>query len=457
MMNEDPTMTDFMAANSQSAEEDRRKILESYEKAGVDLPLVTLETILDREIAEVDERQSGAPRFRNFLNKNRTFEEDGPDDELDELAAPPPPPPSYTANTPAVMPRGEPEILRAPDPVTPDTSTEIPQTPDVSTDIPPTPDRYNIDCSDLAEGAVLVLPNAKALKKDAAATFEQVKADCDSGFHSALDYCCAKTPESSPTKKLPASKLALPEGYDDEVQMDGDVPALMDNEESIVEEMSYKIEESPSVSKEESGGILGYFRGSRRFRVAVGMCCLLNIILIALIIAFVAGRNKNSLDTNSNAASVPETTAPVEPEVVVTETVAPVVETAAPTEAPIPTEPPCVDSLEVETTCFDDNNELNVSFNICTAEVGDWIAILEADADPEAITEADAVGWMFSCGDRFCEEAVANETLSFDRAKPKAESGGSYRAYLMREGEGPLFSAITMSPEFSILNRGASC
>ncbi len=455
MMNEDPTITDpvIPAGNGQSAEEDRRKILESYEKAGVDLPLVTLETILDREIAEVDDRQSGAPRFRKFLNKtNRNdFEEDGPDDEL---AAPPPPPPSYTANTPAVVPRAtntQPEILRAPDPVTPDTSG-------FSADIPHTPDRFNVDCGDLAEGAVLVLPNGAALKKDAAATFEAVKGDCETGFQTALDYCCAKTPDSSPTKNLPDSKMTLPEGYDDEQQMDGDVPALMDNEESIVEEMSYKIEESPSVSKEEEGGLLGYFRGSRRFRVAVGLCCLLNIILIALVIAFVAGRNNNALQADAAEASVSTaTTVPTEPEVVVIETEAPVVETAAPTETVVVTEPPCADSLQVETTCFDDSSELFVSFDICTPEVGDWIAVLEAGADPEAITEADAVGWMFTCGDRFCEEAVAKEVLSFDRAKPKAQMGGSYRAYLMREGEGPLFSAISMSPEFTILNDGSSC
>lgn len=450
---EDPADPMIPATNGQTSEEERRKILESYEKAGVDLPLVTLETILDREIAGDDARQSGAPRFRQFLHQSNRpdYDDEGPDDELEDLGAPPPPPPSYTANTPAVR---QPEILRAPDPVTPDTSMENTETPNVSTVIPPTPERCEVNCEDLAEGAVLVLPNAAALKKDAAATFEAARADCVSTFDSALDYCCAKTPDSSPTKELPASKLQLPEGYDDEEQVDGDVPALMDNEESIVEEMSYKIEEeSPSVTKEETG-VLSYFRGSRRFRFAVLICCLLHVVLIGLIIAFVTGRNKNALQADSAAASATATTAPV----VVPETVAPteVEVTDAPTASP--TVPPCVDSLQVDMTCFDDNTLLAVQFEACTPEVGDWIAILEADTDPEAITETDAIGWMFTCGDRFCEEAVGKEVLDFDRAKRKAELGGSYRAYMMREGEGPLFSAIAMSPEFSILNGpGASC
>ena len=55
--------------NKLSEDESRKMILESYEKAGVDLPLVTLETVLDREIAEYDDRQKGAPRFRKFLSK----------------------------------------------------------------------------------------------------------------------------------------------------------------------------------------------------------------------------------------------------------------------------------------------------------------------------------------------------------------------------------------------------
>ena len=51
-------------ASEAAEQDDRRMILESYEKAGVDLPLVSLETVLDREISEYDARQTGAPRFR---------------------------------------------------------------------------------------------------------------------------------------------------------------------------------------------------------------------------------------------------------------------------------------------------------------------------------------------------------------------------------------------------------
>ena len=487
-----PSQTDTKLSEDDS----RRLILESYEKAGVDLPLVTLETILDREIVEDDARQTGAPRFKKFLtkasamanraNKNGEFEE-GPDDEIDELGADelslpsaasytsnviPDPPPLETSQveTPHVEPEPVPVLAPVPVPA----PVPAPVEPEVAAAFPQTPERTEMPNA-TADGAALIPPTPEAMKNDCAATF---------------DFCCPQKQEASPAKYV-VSNLQLPEGFEDEQQSAEvqDVPALMDNEESMVDEISFKTEnqaekqaenQGPSVSKENTGtlGFLSFFRGSRRFRFAVLFCCLLHVILIGLIIAFVTSRDNEAYQAGSASASIPTATIPpTEAEFVTATTLSPdpdldnlIDEAMSNTtnttiiedeEVPVVaigdnSTDLCVDSLEVDVTCFDEDTELFVHFVSCAPQVGDWVALFDSSADAQALVLTEAIGWMYTCGDRFCEEAVQEQTLSFSRAKDKAEHEGTYKAYLIREGEGPTFSPIASSPEFRILTDATS-
>ena len=466
-----------------SEEDSRKLILESYEKAGVDLPLVTLETVLDREIAEDDARQTGAPRFKKFLNKassavaNRLQRVEsmprGPDDEVDELSVPsvssytsnfkeeyetPPPPPPETL--PALMSVPVP----VPVPMQPEDPAENPQTPERSANIPST----------TADGAAMIPP-----------TPESGKLDC----HPTFDFCCPNKPNSSPAKYV-VSNLQLPEGFEDEQQSvenqePRDVPALMDTDVSMMDESSFKVDHSEDDLKGRQG-FIGFFRGSRRFRYAVVVCCLLHLILVGLIIAFVMSGDNDGYGTGSSSASIPQgqttTAAPStnngdgfvtsktlipDPDLVeeifanATDTISnsnnvTVVEEDVITAASNSTGS-CVDTLEVNMDCLGVDSELFVSFEVCTPQAGDWVAIFDSSADPQSLSDEDAIGWLYTCGDRFCEETVQKENLSFTRAKERAVEG-SYRAHLLREGEGTVFSAIASSTEFRIItDANGSC
>lgn len=458
--------------NKMSEEDSRKLILESYEKAGVDLPLVTLETILDREIAEDDARQTGAPRFRKFLNKassavaNRVLNkndslEEGPDDEVEADAISVPSVSSYTSNFKAEY----------------ETPPEEPPKPEDPAENPQTPERFGNMPTTTAEGAALIPP-----------TPESGKNDC----HPTFDFCCPNKADGSPTKYV-VSNLQLPEGFEDEQQsVDAqearDVPALMDTDVSMMDESSFKIESSKGISK-GSDGFVGFFRGSRRFRYAVFVCCLLHVILVGLIIAFVLSSDDQVYGTGSSSATVSQgQTATPAPSTsggegfVTSNTLFPdpdfgkqidaALENSTDTssisnitnidvieETTIAVESnatgPCVDSVEVNMDCLGEDSELYVSFESCTPQVGDWVAIHESSADPQALVDLESIGWLYTCGDRFCEEAVEKETLSFTRARERAEQG-TYRAHLMREGDGPVFSAIASSSEFRIVT-DASC
>merc|ERR1711933_79493 len=107
--------------------------------------------------------------------------------------------------------------------------------------------------------------------------------------------------------------------------------------------------------------------------------------------------------------------------------------------------------------CVGEGSELLVYFESCTPRVGDWVAMYESSANPKFLLDSESVGWLYTCGDRFCEEAVEKETLSFTRATGRA-GVGTYRFHLIREGEGPLYSSIASSSEFQIVaNANTSC
>lgn len=484
---------DVDQSRSKLSEDDSRKmILESYERAGVDLPLVSLETILDRKISEDDARQSGAPRFRKFLNKassavaNRALNSNSDFDEVPDDEPPVLTSSSYTSNSNIQ------DETPGEEPVQRDEIPESPQTPERA-----------LNESNTTKGATDVIPP----------TPESYKNYC----HPTFDFCCPNTPTtSSPAKsaasdKYVMSNLQLAEGFDDEHESVNtrDVPALMDVEGSVLEG-SYtteKVERCDPISKGGNTGIMSIFRGSRRFRFAIMVCCLLHVVLVGLIISFVTNADNESYDIGSTSSTIPQDqTAPIPSSIspatdpVTSETLYPdpdldkspssvvgettvsnaVNITAAPSvmmteervdfeeepkeqnitiavgEEDQPLVPPdtspvsCVNSLELSTNCVGEGSELLVYFESCTPRLGDWVAMYESSANPEFLLDSESVGWLYTCGDRFCQEAVEKEVLSFTRATGRVGIG-TYRVHLIREGEGPLFPSIASSPEFQIV------
>jgi len=373
-------------------------------------------------------------------------------------------------------------------------------------EIPQTPDRpVNTSCPTEATASIIP-PTPESMKNDCAATF---------------DFCCPKTANDSPQRtsandKYLMSKMQLADGFDDEhqsvdVEEARDVPALMDVEDSMADDNnSTGNADSVSASMISKGnyGIMSYFRGSRRFRYAILVCFLLHIVLIGLIIAFVTNADNEIYEAGSSAATTsqgqpattPSSTDPVTTETLFPDPVEEQLEVEEPTGSDIiaditspnttdvednsieenPTEqnatvaivpedqPPanatdapqesCVDSLDINMDCIGEDSELYVNFEVCTPLPGDWVAIYEASADPQFLLDTETIGWLYTCGDRLCEEVVQKEVLSFTRAKERA-GVGTYRAHLIRgEGEGPIFASIASSPEFRIVtNATDSC
>jgi len=469
---------DDQFASKLSEENSRKMILESYEKAGVDLPLVSLETVLDREISEDDNRQTGTPRFRKFLNKassamtNRALnaknnKSEGSDDEIHVLSSA-----SYTSNS---------TVEYETPPIEQEKFTEIPQTPQRT---------LNSSCS--TEDTIDIIPP----------TPESMKNDC----HPTFDFCCPKTSSNaSPTRscasdKYVMSNLQLAEGFDDEhhsvdIQQARDVPALMDVENSIQDD-SFVTDKPGFISKRKDNGMMSYIRGSPRFQYAILVCCILHVVLVGLIIAFVANTDDGSYEIGSSSSAISQgqaatsssssnittdlgklmdpvieestdyssnsgtITPPVntaggkntfEDKITGENTAVVVVQedqTAATADDVAPG--PCVNSLEVSMNCVGEGSELLVYFDSCTPRPGDWVAIYEFSANPEFLLDSESIGWLYTCGDRFCEESIQKEVLSFTRLTDRAEIG-TYRAHLIREGEGPMFSSIASSSDFRIV------
>ena len=290
--------------------ESRKMILESYEKLGVDLPLVTLETVLDREISADDARQSGAPRFRKFLNKASLAMNNRENSNTSS---------STNSSTNNSTNKRQDKIA----------ATALSDASFSPPDINGSEDEINLgptagDIDDEAQQH-LAMPSTDdttqhTLPLSSAATVAISK---DTACHPTFDFCCSKTfatSNNTSTSKSVASdnkyimsKMQLPEGFDDEyhhkislLEEARGSPALMDEENSMLHTTFTDSNDTPSyLSKRENSrnGLMGYLRRSRRFRWAMLVCCFLHIILIGLIIAFVKTMDEKTYETGVSMSS----------------------------------------------------------------------------------------------------------------------------------------------------------
>mmetsp|Transcript_17544 Transcript_17544/g.38342 ORF Transcript_17544/g.38342 Transcript_17544/m.38342 type:complete len:549 (+) Transcript_17544:209-1855(+) len=517
--------------SSNAENESRKMILESYEKAGVDLPLVTLETVLDREISADDARQSGAPRFRKFLNKASLAMNNR---DISRTSSS-----STNSSTRNTTNKRQDKIVAT---ALSDASFSPPNTRGSEDEIDLGPTAENIDdepqqypaMSNTDDTTQHTLPVASSIP----GTISK-----DTPCHPTFDFCCSKTfatSNNTSTSEFAASdnkyimsKMQLPEGFDDEYHHQRNLleeargsPALMDEENSMLHTTFTDSNDIPSyLSKggKNNDGLMSYFRKSRRFRWAMVVCCFLHIFLIGLIIAFVktmdektyeTGVSMSSSSSSSSSSSTTQDEATTTADLVTSKTLFPDPDlgnefldqepieeestgstsstttgtdpittideyeaaiaqqstnvqvdptpttstpTTTPTQEPSPDPTPCVDSLEVSLNCFGVGSELLIFFESCVPQAGDWVAIYEASEDSQNLYDSDAVGWFYTCGDRFCNQAVSKEVLSFTRAINQA-GPGMYRAHLLREGNGPSYSSFANSPEFRVVaDGGASC
>ena len=291
----------------------------------------------------------------------------------------------------------------------------------------------------------------------------------------------------------------------------------MDVENSMVNS-SFATEKSVPVAKGGNVGLMAYAKGNRRFRIAMCICCLLHVVLVGLIIAFVIRANDDDYNAGSSSASIAQgqisTKAPSgndSKDLVTATTLAPdpdlydqlassaennVVSNATsippintfeqentteeePKEEVAEEEPKeevaeeetafgvgqgeqipaddtapgsCADTMEVSLACVGVGSELLAYFESCTPQVGDWVGIFESSEDANFLLDENTIAWMYTCGDRTCEEAMAKEVLSFARMTELAGIG-TFRAHLIRGGgEGAFYSSIASSADFSIVD-----
>jgi len=543
------SMTDQSRRSVMSAGRDSRKmILNSYEQAGVDLPLTQLETILDREVL-VDSfgaRQSGGgPRFRKLLGRASSainqrkdkdpimvpddesigdingdddddkfnddkFDDDEFDDELVCNAA------KNSDNNSAV---------------TPDTRTEGQTQPMMPVsnyiDVPKTTTTKMNDTYAQGQGQIPVSAGTGTSATNATTTTPITPATPSSYSHGAgtapFDLCCPESTSSQKKdNKYVVSNLQLAEGFDDEYHGhhaigNGRSFALMDLEESMVD-TTFTVEKSTTNherNKHHPGkgkhGMISHFRGSRRFRISLIICCLLHLILVSLIITFVMTMDNDTVTNGYEAdasittpdqattSSSPNTTdmiasmdlvtsntlfpddqqiddppavttsataekvsstqdsttvidQEVSTEVVNDPSLSTVNSTAAVAAAESEREPEsesCVDKLELSLNCFGRDSEVLVFFQSCTPQPGDWVAIYDISHDPENLLDSDSIAWLYTCGNRRCNEPIQNEVLPFSRVAERVPAG-RYRAYLIRNGRGPFYSSFASSPDFQV-------
>lgn len=122
-------------------------------------------------------------------------------------------------------------------------------------------------------------------------------------------------------------------------------------------------------------------------------------------------------------------------------------------------EPTCVDTLEVSAGCFATNSgeDILVFFRSCNPQAGDWVGVYEASEEPTDLLGIATVDWLFTCGDQECQDPVLQEVVPFQQENGEYVPGVSYQVHLLRDGDGPVFSAYASSPVFRVVEDALEC
>ena len=314
-----------------SEDESRKMILDSYEKAGVDLPLVSLETVLDRHISADDARQTGAPRFRKFLNKassamsmsssssnmnsnnnnnNNIQQRNNKDNKKDSGAVPDDEEESVPDD----------EFIDTPASASSDSSSNNSEQSleNQNQNKMPQVERRENQSHPQSQSQHPRVPINSRTNNTATTAPAMIQTTIT---HPTFDFCCPESstttttnPNGSFSDKYVMSNLQLAEGFDNEynnhnVHGARIIPALMDVENSMMDTTFTTMDKSRAgkqgyLSKGgNNNGLMSYFRGSRRFRWAIFVCCLLHIILVSLIIIFVMNMDNQGYEAGASSSS----------------------------------------------------------------------------------------------------------------------------------------------------------
>jgi hypothetical protein len=475
----------------------RRRILAEYELSGVDLPVVSLETVLDRDTttppsdfgaSRIREGAAGRPRFRSFS---------GGDDAATKVRK------ESTRGGPGecAMRAGSSDK----DEVRPTTSVshhgtapdryhrehfmesmtilgEIPSSefdgdgsfPDSDPSHPPRVASLAspvtaTNCTREEEAMVACMNH-----QDLNSTFCQTGATPPSvgtgTVEEARTFDCGQfwyppTDGINETDhKYVVSNLQMAEGFGDEDDSNRSLRAYSD---VIPSRQGSRTDAHDAAAMYRDGMVpprrrRRLFKGRSGFHGTVAACCVIHMVMVGVIIGLAVRRRTDDADSLGVANTAPE----AGPQGPTTGSPFPDLEAEA-TEGPswdagsggsteidaIP--PPCVDSLEPSLTCYGLENEILVYFLSCDPRPGDWVAIYEASQNATALLEDDSLDWMFTCGDQDCSGVVSSEVVAFSQSP--VIGGGTYRAHLIRDGPGPVYAAYASSGEFQVEDSAADC
>jgi hypothetical protein len=103
--------------------------------------------------------------------------------------------------------------------------------------------------------------------------------------------------------------------------------------------------------------------------------------------------------------------------------------TSSPTSSSSEGDPSCSASISTDRTCYQDGDDIIITFENCNSNDVDWIGIYPTTTDVSNLGEP--LAWLWACGDQFCSTAVDSGEAIFYNAR----GTGTFRVYLLRSGD----------------------
>jgi len=108
----------------------------------------------------------------------------------------------------------------------------------------------------------------------------------------------------------------------------------------------------------------------------------------------------------------------------------------------------CMATISTDKICYDNGENIQISFNNCQPESSDWVGIYPARQSVSNLNQP--LTWVWTCGDRFCNDSVSSGEVTIYGAT----GFGSYRAFLLRDNEsGRGYTAYAIGNTFTMSSR----
>lgn len=146
----------------------------------------------------------------------------------------------------------------------------------------------------------------------------------------------------------------------------------------------------------------------------------------------------------------PTTTPTMSPTTIAPTTPAPSV-AVTPSPTVLPTT--CVPSISWVSDCIEVGDPIEVQYQNCEPQFGDWIGIYDRNADPANLGAPYL--WVWACGTQSCRGAPQVNTVILDESAVDNQAGvwplprGDYFAYLIRNSGGP-YEALLLSERMKL-------